>query len=206
MQGLPYKPSFPPALPPQDPKGPRVNEPIAVAGSHNAGALERAKAEPPTVRGASSRRRPSPSPAVQPPSKSSRPGIVRFFGRRNTVGNIVPLTQTDILLPAPWIRPALTVGAAAFGSFLIVAALLWVFGPKTAVQPAPLPPPPPLRALAVPARSLPPPPPSPDPAPSVDADAIKPRPTNAKATRLRTGGPKPRKPTDPDAPLPPTFF
>lgn len=156
-------------------------------------------------------------PSTHTGSKSSRPGVARFLGRRNTQGNIVPLTQTDVLLPsAPWIRPAVTVGMAAIGSFVIVAGLLWLLGPRAAPPPAAMPVP--LTAVSSP-KPAPTPPPVALPYPNVPAAAA---PLPVEATRVTKAAPIKRtkvkaphvpaapsrksKATDPDAPLPPTFF
>jgi hypothetical protein len=62
------------------------------------------------------------------------PAVARFLGRRNTAGDIVPLREkTDIIeLPArdQWVRPVVTVVAAAACSFIIVAILMWIAGTR----------------------------------------------------------------------------
>jgi hypothetical protein len=145
-------------------------------------------------------------------SWSARPGVARFLGRRNTAGNIVPLTQTEVQLPGiPWIRPALTVGLAAIASFLVVAAILWITSPRQTKSKADAAPPSkgiamptvlPTKTAAAIQPVAPPPPPSakqpPEPLP-IERAITRPQRTKARGTRRS-------KPSDPDAPLPPTFF
>ncbi len=158
--------------------------------------------------------------------KSSPPAKARFLGRRNTAGNFVPLTQTDLLtLPRPaWMRPAFTVFAAAASSFLVVAAVLWGLNRSTPTQ-APTPQQSQRRTEAVANAEakviVPPPAPSPAPPPASDAPPQEARPhpsvktgaAFAPASRPKLGKAaaqnrtrRPERPTDPDAPLPPTFF
>lgn len=193
---------------------PRTNQPTVMAGLSQAstkgvvpsgGPESGANAGPQrTGKGAGASSAPSAS------SKSARPGVARFLGRRNTAGNIVPLTQTEIQLPtAAWVRPVLTVGVAAAGSFLIVAALLWIAGPKA---------PPPLQTHKAPHTSpklpttqLVAPAPAPAPVPPQAPPAAPPArsaaaPKSTVKHRAKWAAPKPKKPVDPDAPLPPTFF
>jgi|GEM_PF-3571011 len=62
------------------------------------------------------------------------PAVARFLGRRNTAGDIVPLHEkTDVFeLPArdQWVRPVVTVVAAAACSFIIVAIVMWIAGTR----------------------------------------------------------------------------
>lgn len=62
------------------------------------------------------------------------PAVARFLGRRNTAGDIVPLNEnTDVFeLPArdQWVRPVVTVVAAAACSFIIVAIVMWIAGTR----------------------------------------------------------------------------
>ncbi len=63
------------------------------------------------------------------PTPKNREHMARFLARRNTVGDIVPLTQKDSLLTIPrerWVKPALTVGGAALCSFIVVALVMWI--------------------------------------------------------------------------------
>ncbi|MCG5052380.1 MAG: hypothetical protein KA712_05430 [Myxococcales bacterium] len=154
--------------------------------------------------------------------KSPIPAIARFFGRRNTQGNIVPLTNTDILLVprVAWLRPALTVALAALGSFVVVALLLLVFGAKGQT---PLEAPPPgtdrIEAVSPAPQDLQRPAPLPEgesppseadigtsPPGTAQAEPLRERQAPANAAPPRASPRKPRLPIDPDAPLPPSFF
>ncbi len=68
------------------------------------------------------------------------PAVARFLGRRNTAGDIVPLNEnTDVFeLPArdQWVRPVVTVVAAAACSFIIVAIVMWIAGTRQSPEPA----------------------------------------------------------------------
>ncbi|MDX2023988.1 MAG: hypothetical protein SF187_27360 [Deltaproteobacteria bacterium] len=194
---------------------PRVPQATRIAGSQSSPQLNDPRKS--AVTASPRKRTPAPPRPVKPPApqtaaKSARPGVARFLGRRNTQGDIVPLTQTDVLLPTtPWLRPAVTVAVAALGSFLLVASLLWLFGPKAVPTP---PPKAPMPVVAAPAAALVPasppiaapvPPRAPPSAPAAPA-AVPMKSTKAKAL----GGPntpmRRSRPADPDAPLPPTFF
>lgn len=179
---------------------PRINQPTILAGSQQA-----VQAISPQLKAAKASKL-----STQPASSAgdgARQGVARFLGRRNTAGNIVPLTQTEIELPrAPWIGPALTVGLAAVGSFLIVAVLLWLIGPNT-TQPAISSPPEktPIQTtkpiVAAPPRALP-------VAPVIESPPATPpvQRANVKPLRTKAGRVRHAKSADPDAPLPPTFF
>jgi len=199
----------------------RTNQPTMMAGSQYAAEAPSPQAKQGLGPASTSPKRVSQRPAKgAEQSKSAvqsaptdangvRQGVARFLGRRNTAGNIVPLTQTEIQLPkTPWVRPALTVGLAAIGSFLIVAALLWLLGPKppasvkvtperTVVQP-------PKPLVAAP----PTPPSSPAPNPFIESPPETPpvQRANMRSLRPKAGRVRRAKSADPDAPLPPTFF
>jgi len=68
------------------------------------------------------------------------PAVARFLGRRNTVGDIVPLReQTEVVeLPArdQWVRPVVTIVAAAACSFIVVAIVMWLAGSRKSAEPA----------------------------------------------------------------------
>lgn len=160
--------------------------------------------------------------------KSSPPAKARFLGRRNTAGNFVPLTQTDLLaLPRPaWMRPAFTVLIAAAASFVVVAAVLWGLNRAAPLRSAPshqserrfdaaakaegkaaLPQPAPSQAAPSPpvpaAQESPARPQAETPPAAVAPPAARPKAGKAAArNRVRRA----ERPIDPDAPLPPTFF
>lgn len=101
-----------------------------------------APAAGPAARPAGGAPRPrTPTPRPRTPSARPRrgtgplPAMARFFGRRNTVGDIVPLTETEIPLPPTgpgrWLRPALTIAIAAGCSFVVVALIMWLLGPAS---------------------------------------------------------------------------
>jgi hypothetical protein len=217
--------------------------------------LKTLEVEPPSLSGpVPSVSRATPTPAVAPPrnaepraatrktpaptrasalghrKRTPQPSVARFMGRRNTAGNFVPLTETDILLlpRPPWMKPVFTVAGAALCSFVVVAIIIWLLGPTDRARPTVSPAaaktrvtsPPPAPVVAAPRAAFVGTPTAAPLAGELEAMAeAETTPPTRSFTRARAAGSRaapPRKirqlrrlkrgSPDPDAPLPPTFF